>query len=487
MPDRIDRTARSVGGFDSGDRSERLNQAIDLVVSGQAASIRDDPDLQSLLHLAGRLHAELPRDLPDPAFRADLKAQLTQPLPIPLPPRRQQPTRFPYLAAVGAIAAVLVAAISVGSLGIWLGDDGGNEPRGIDASIVSGSLLQPRTAAATTTVFDTGSLTSPGTSTADGSSDQRQTAAVTLTATAPQPQATASAAVTSTSRPAYGGASIPPVNATTIDTGLGTMADGGGEGPSDDVTFVLDTELPDLGATAPVYWFAPLDPTVLIDSLVESLGLSGEVVTTETLGKRNYHIEDATGRTLHCVAESGAFIYAAPDDASGGAIDAATAIEAARDWLTLIGYPVERLSSTAEAAELGDGQWVVELVFDALPQPGLGHPIGINLLVNREGAVTGASGYWLETTAAEEVALISVEQAWQALTSGGGYWRDGGMSADGGEFRVDQIHVSWMLTVNATDELILQPVVELSGEFITADGRASGRVSVFVQAIAQAS
>jgi hypothetical protein len=485
MPDRTDRFDRPehADGADRSERTERLNQAIDRIVSGQTASIGDDPELQSLLQLAGRLHAELPRDLPDPAFRAGLKSQLTQPLPIAPRRRALQPGRFPYLTAVGAIAAVFVAAISVGSLGIWLGGDSDDRPQSDGATSVTGQLLQPRTSAATTTAFDSGSLNQSDTSTA---TVLRQPAAVTLTSTT-LPRSTPSAAATGTNRPAYGGASIPPLNATTIDTGLGTMADGSGTSPSDDVTYLLDIELPDLGTTAPVYWFSPLDATALVKSLVESLDMSGDVVTSETVGKRSYHIEDASGRTLHCTAESGAFIFSAPGGTASGNIDDEAAVEAARDWLGLIGYPVERLSPKAEAAPLGDGQWVVELVIDALPQPGLGHPIGINLTVDGDGTVTGASGYWLVTTDAEQATLISVDEAWQALTRGEGYWRDGGMSSDGGQFLVDQVRISWMLTINPTDDLILQPVVEWSGEFTTADGLASGRVSVFVQAVAPAS
>src|SRR5690606_8931441 len=94
---------------------DRLNRAIDRLTSRQPVPVFEDAELAELVELAGRLHNELPSDLPDPAFRGALREQLADPGPRLVESRSPAATRrFPLAMAGGAIAAVLVVAVAVG-------------------------------------------------------------------------------------------------------------------------------------------------------------------------------------------------------------------------------------------------------------------------------------------------------------------------------------------------------------------------------------
>jgi hypothetical protein len=117
-----------------------------------------------------------------------------------------------------------------------------------------------------------------------------------------------------------------------------------------------------------------------------------------------------------------------------------------------------------------------------MPQPGVGHPLGVRAFVNDEGVVLSATGYWLVANGEEQAPLRTAQECWNEMQqTGKGYWRDGGMTQDGGELKVVSLAVSYVLTRDETG-LVLQPVVQVDGDFVTRDKLSESRISVFIQA-----
>jgi hypothetical protein len=480
---------------DEPDNTERLNRAIDRLTAGQPTPVLGDPQLQELLGIAQRLHNELPRDLPDPVFRASLKEQLLTDRPVAIQ-RGREASRFPYATAISAIASVLVAAIAVGSLGIWMNQDDDDDPpvqQGNVLTVPSRALTASVLAAATMTVADTTAVV-PETASTSESSTMLTTVEPTSSTIDPTP--TQPAGATATAEPGVDTptpeepdgpvlADVPPVDAEHYEPGPSPAVEGGGEGPSDDVTYELMTDLPELDVSAPVYRLVPpaADPAAFVAAVAASLALEGEVTSAEDARRRTqYSVVTENDGSFFWTPETGAFQYSGPGIATAEVSDAAAAIDAAHAWLASVGYPVDRLAPGVDVQPSADGtSYLVSTRYEAVPQPGIGRPLGVTLVVTSEGAVTEASGFWLEVSATEEAALVSADEAWQAVASGEGYWTGGGVASGGGAFRVDSIRITYFLTKN-DGELVLQPVVEAMGNFESADGNASARIRCFVQA-----
>lgn len=486
MPDR--RNDARQGSPDAA-RTERLNRAIDRMLAGHGQADLNDPELDGLLGLAARLHRELPADLPDPGFRADLKELLTHPQPTPI--RRQRggraQARFPYVAAAGAIAAVLVAAIAVGALGLWIDDDptpASTQVAGA-ANTSSASLATATIALTATTVSDIVRLSA---TTSEVSTDTTPAAATEPATTPIGTRATTATTTVSTAVPTTDRALavLPPVDSKSVQTGPVPLASGGSGGPPPEgqVSFVLAVPMPDLGETALAYRLEPpvMDAETVVSQVAQRIGIDSEVLVTDLgRGREVYHADSDAG-TFYWYPENGAFQYSRSDISPPSDVTPDEVVNGAREWLIQIGYPIGQLADEARAEPFDDMQWIVAFSIDAMPETGIGHPMGVTMLVDTEGHVVDATGYWLVPTASHDVPLISAEDAWSAMMSGQGYWRDGGMAQEGGELRVDRVGISYVLTSNDDGDLILQPVVQCDGEFTTADGGGTGRVSVFVQA-----
>ena len=292
MPDGTPPIRRDAGS----DSTERLNAAIDRMLAGGPSSVANDPELRALLQLAARLRDELPPDLPDPAFRSGLKQQLTASRPVVVPRTRAAlPARFPWVAAVSAIAAVMLAAVSVGTLGIWLGDDAGNPTRVTELADVSADQLTATTLGiATMTAESNPAITLDATS-PDGPSNTTasQPTGVTPPATEPTPATeppsettpataaptTRTVEVTSTSEATESPslAAVPPVDDQHVEQGPQPASDGGSGPPASDVSYLLATELPDLDDDAEVYRLVPpsVDPETFVTTMAEMMGMQG--------------------------------------------------------------------------------------------------------------------------------------------------------------------------------------------------------------------
>ncbi|HEX5167201.1 MAG TPA: hypothetical protein VFV93_17475 [Thermomicrobiales bacterium] len=486
------------------DRTERLNAAIDRMLAGGPSPVLNDPDLFELLQLAARLRDELPGDLPDPAFRLDLKQQLTANGPRAVPRQPATPvSRFPWVSAVSAIAAVLLAAVSVGALGIWIDTDkqpsGQSNLAGISADQLTATTFGIATFTAETIAATSDAATTPGgdrpssmtalqpTSPATSAPDSTE-AVATLSAATETPgsdttRTTATVAPTGTSD-APSLASVPPVDSETVEQGPQPASDGGGGEPAAGISYVLDTALPDLGNDAAIYRLAPpaVEPELFVADVAKSLGLKGEIISDAPQGRAVYHIFDDSAGSFHWTPETGAFTLSTAEADNGDPVPLDQVVHATRQWLSKIGYPVDQLATDMSAEPMGATSWRLEARYASMPDIGLGHPLGVTIFVNDDGAITEASGYWLRIKDADSALLLPADDVWQEVSSGHGLWTGGGIVTGGGEFRADQIQITYILTRDPSGDLVLQPVVQVTGDFTTPDGLSTARISCFIQA-----
>lgn len=515
MPER--RAARDVP-----ERIERLSRALDRIAAGQPAPVLDDPELQRLVQLATRLQAHLPRDLPDPGFREDLKDQLAagnvRRLRRHAPPRvAARRAAFPYPAAIAAIAAVLVAAVTVGSLAILTSThDSGDalDAVGAGQTFAVSPTAPPVTSSGTSVPATTVAMATtqqPGPSPAESpSADPTTTAADQRTRTAqptrtagqpptPTPRSATATLIAATATPGTAVspsattepqlAGVPPVDAAHLECGPCPAADGGGEPPNANVSVALEAPLPDLADTAPVYTLVPpeIDPRQLVEAVAAALHIDGAIVTgIDARGKLEYSVIDPSGASFFWVPGTGTFQFSLP--ASSAATPAASDLTPDRivanalAWLATIGYPTDDLTAQPRIIEDGEGNWRLELWNTALPYNSFGHPIGVVVTLSADGQVVEGSGFWLSVASEEQVAILSAAEAWQAIAAGQGYWTGGGIAAGGGEFAVDTFFLGYTLTrVPGVDRLVYQPTIIAQGDFTALAGAAT-RLTVYLQA-----
>ncbi len=490
------------------DSTERLNNAIDRMMAGGPAPEFTDPVLHDLLSLAIRLHNELPDDLPDPVFRLDLKRQLTstRPVPVVVPlPRAATAPRFPWVVAVGAIAAVMLAAVSVGSVAIWIDTEPDDSPGFSEVANFSADQLTATTIGVARSTAEanlanlrlTTEATAPGNpssmTTIQPAGVESETADATTESNAPANptptvpiSSTQPADPTATSEPTTGPAlaAVPPVDSQHVEQGPGPAADGSSGTPPADVDYVLETALPDLGEDAQVYRLVPpqVDPEIFVEQVTDALGMEGEIVIDAPQGRTVYHLFDDDRGSFHWTPETGAFTISTTSAATGDSMTVEQVTGAANDWLASIGYPVEQLATEIHAEPIGDSAWRLDAHYASMPEIGLGHPLGVTVFINADGTVSEVSGYWLNLKEIDSAVLHSSDAIWQVVSSGSGYWTGGGIVEGGGEFRADTMQITYLLTLDDGGDLVLQPVVQTTGEFTTPDGLSSARVSCFVQA-----
>lgn len=478
-------------GFDPR-QAESLDRAIDRIVAGDTPAATGDAQLDRLVSLAARLHHDLPRDLPDPAFRSRLKDDLTG-RQSAMPTRERRSAQFRrHLTVYGSVAAVFVVVLIAGAIAFWPDSNGPTEnpstAKLVQTTSIAATAVLPLATAPIAGANDT-RVAEP--TPAVATTFQAPTeGAVSTEGVSPPPAATNPVAPSVTTQPtqppAQGTAtvllaSLPAVDPATIEHGPVPAAEGGGSGPSTGVTYLMDAGTTALATAATVYYLAPPaeDPVTFCSDLARQTGVStDDVHATDIAGQTEVFAGEPGHGTLYWRPDAGVFQYSNAAAGNGQEIQAAAVGDRALDWLGSIGYPVGALGEP-DVDDLGD-QWLVEIPYARLPVPGIGHPLGVTLILGRDGVVAEARGFWLSVNAQEPVSLVSIADAWSVVTRGGGYWRDGGMSAEGGEFRADAVRLSSVLT-KAADDLVLQPVIEFSGTFMTRGGTPA-QISVFVAA-----
>lgn len=451
---------------DPSPNTERLNRAIERLMSRQPVPLFADDELDDLVELAGRLERELPDDMPDPVFRESLREQLRDPRPrlVRSPQRRGSAWRVPLMAVGGAIAALLVVVVTAGMVasGIFTGSDGSDdgEDSSGTAEFMGANSTVGSFATATATV---GSLvvTSP-----------RDDDHVDST---PVPTRVASL-------------NVPPVDAAHIEFGANATAEVAKSADFEEVTYTLDATMPDTPASAQVYRFSvpDVDAMDLLATVSNALQLDSDITIRTVRGKMVFSLKSTNGTTFVWMPASGAFSCTLAGQATVHG-DQDEMVAAAYRWLSSSGFPVRDPSDSLAKVTAESGGLRIDYPVETAPDVAMGHPLTVSVLIDAQGTIQSVSGYWLQLVGTQDIGVLSAEEAWDAISSGRGYWMSGSPLEASGQFEVESFSVGYILTTDSDNphELVLQPVYRATGSFRDYRGHVVEGVSVMVQAITQ--
>ncbi len=438
-------------------QTERLNRAIDRQTSHQLAPIFDDPELDELVELAGYLHRAFPEGVPDPVFREALREQLLDPRPRLVPGEQQRHSRrAPRLAATGAIVAVLVAVVAVGVLttGALSGTSGPDDQRGEYQMVESPTLIST---VATATV---GSVAMART---------REPERI-----VPEPTRALSV-------------NVPPVDAEHLEFGAMATSEVSRPIHASEITYSLAVDkMPDMPASAPLYRFSvpEVDSMSLLIQVAGALKLDSEIAIRTTGGKTIFSLTSDDGTSFLWMPASGAFACTLSGKAKVEG-DQDEMVASLYRWLTASGFPVsDPAAGRAVVTPEGSGLRV-DFPVGTAPAVALGHPLTVSVFIDESGAIRTVSGYWLQLEETHDLDLLSAEEAWRAVSDGHGYWLSQTPLETSGRFEVESFSVSYVLTTDDRQELVLQPVYRASGTFHDYGGNVVEGVSVMLQAVTQ--
>jgi hypothetical protein len=473
-------------------QAERLSRKIERLQTGQPSPVHDG-DTEELAELARLLMVQLDKSQPDPHFRLQLKQDLIDPGPrlVSFQPR-SGPRRYPVPALFGALTVVLVASAVTG----WMvfADQGGGSEQAMNR-VARFATATPTTASATGAF-----IAASGVATQEPNVVKTRTSAAlgdaeteTLQA-APdetlETQATAAVEAPATS-PQRAVVELPPVDARHVELGALATVVAPSAAVQSDVVYsqTVDPATLELERVGIAYQFSSpyVEPELILRGVQEFLGIEAKVEQRERGGKIVYALSSAEGAiNFTWSPDSGAFSCTLPDPYSMDEIEDLSA--AAVQWLQEFGFPVGKSGVSPVIQTNDDGQTFIHVPIgnSQLPNPAVGHPMSITLVVDAEGRIVSVSGYWLEVTSQSEVALVTAAQAWERVLAGGGYWPEGAEPRAAGEFVATHFEVGYMLTSSESPAtgLALQPVIAISGSFFPADGSASYSTTVYVQGMA---
>ena len=362
--------------------TERLNRAIDRLLERQPVPVFDNEELAGLVDLAGVLQRELPRDLPDPAFREALREQLIEPRPRLVVSRSDRlARRSPLALAGGAIAAVLVVAVAVGLVAAGQFGLG----RGDADSESNAEFL---------------------------ATDTPISAIATATATV------GSIAVVSTREPEFPTpmakpVNIPPVDAAHLELGALSTSESASPAVVEDISYHLASALPESPESAPVYRFAvpEVDALTLMNRLTNALDLDGEMTTRSVRGKTVISFTSTNGTTFTWMPASGAFACNLSGEARVQG-EHEEIIAAAYSWLRASGFPVQDPAASPIVSEMEAGTLRVDFPVETAPEVAVGHPLTVSVVIDADGVIRTVSGYWLQLVETHDLGLLSPEEAW---------------------------------------------------------------------------
>jgi hypothetical protein len=435
--------------------TERLNRAIERLTSHQPVLMFEDAELDELLDLARQLNEELPDDLPDPVYREALREQLLDPRPRLVAPTAESATRRRRSLSVvgGTIAAVFVVAVAVGL--VASGQFGG------DAELD----------------------TDQGNAEFFGSHNTVSTVA-TVTATV---GGIAVAAIRETQLPApsptLAQAAIPPLDAAHIEYGAMGSDDARSLSGVGEITYELASAMPENQVSGAVYRFKvpDVDAMSLLNRVTDALELDGEMVTRSVRGKTVITFNSTNGTTFTWMPASGAFACNLSGEARMQG-NPEEMIDEAYAWLRSSGFPLGDPLPEPVVKQMADGMIKVDFPVEPVTDVAVGHPLSVSVMIAPDGVIQSVSGYWLQLIETSQVGMLSPEDAWQELADGKGYWSSVTPIDDSGHFQVESFAVAYVLTVDAGNQLVLQPVYRASGQFVDYRGNVVDGVSVMIQA-----
>ncbi len=465
-------------------QAERLSRKIDRLQSGQPAPILDG-DTEDLAEVARLLMQYLDPEQPDPEFRARLKKDLVDPGPTLVPMRRRPgPRRYPVPALFGALTVVLVASAVTG----WMAFSdyrGSNDDPAQQFARFAAASPTAASASALVTATAIGSDRSQPAPAApdDGSSSE---AAQPATGGSAEDEAESTPDALSQAEPRNLVVELPPVDSRHVELGALATVVASPDTPSAYLRFAaaIDPSEVTLDTRGMAYEFsAPyIDANLMLRSVGDFLGVEAQIDKRERGGKTVYALSSPGGSVNFTWSpESGAFSCTLPDPYSIAELEDLRT--AAIQWLKEFGYPVNA-SVQPIIRTMDDGQRYIDVPLGDIPNPAVGHPMSITLVLDAEDRIVSVSGYWLEVTRHTEVSLVSAVQAWDLVRAGAGYWPDGAEPQGSGEFSAWDFAMSYMLTSDddTNHELALQPVIAITGQFTPDDGTEPYETTVYVKA-----
>lgn len=434
---------------------ERLDRAIERLTARQPVPVFEDDDLADLMELAGRLHHELPDDLPDPVFREALREQLIDPRPRPVasPPRRAE-RRNPLFIAGTAVVATLVIVVAAS---VILTNQFGSTGEAGDGTMESEQIASnTRVAAVATATATVGSV-------AVASNRESEPASPT-----PDP------------------VTIPPLDAAHVEFGANGSSRVLQAANDGEVTYSMVSGMPEAPSSATVYRFSvpEVDALSLMNQLTDALNLDGEMTTRSVRGETVFSFTSTNGTTFTWMPESGAFACNLSGEARVRG-EPEEMVAATYQWLRSSGFPVRDGSVAPVIQQLEGGAMRVDFPVETAPPMTVGHPLSVSVMIDHRGVIKTVSGYWIQLIDTLDIDLLSAEDAWKALADGKGYWSSASPIELSGKFEVESFQVTYVLTVDDDNELVLQPVYRATGQFQDYRGEVVEGVSIMVQAVTQ--
>ena len=475
-------------------QADRLSRKLDRMQTGQPSPVHDG-DTEDLANLARLLMEHLDKEQPDPEFRHQLKQDLIAPGPrVVNLPRRTGPRRYPVPALFGALTIVLVASAVTGWM-VWA--DHSDRPDDTVGNLARFASASPTAVSATGALVTASSL-----ATLEPALARTRTSATIAEQGHPggdpaptnEQEAVEEAAQQPPSQIERAIVDLPPVDAQHVELGaLATVAAPVGDSPAHlSFSHAIDPATVVLDQLAVAYQFSSpyVDAKFILRSVQEFLGIETEIEQRDRGGRTVYALSSPGGSVNFTWSpETGAFSCTLPAPYSTETVHELG--DAAIEWLNEFGFPVDSAGARPVIQTNGDGQTFVHVPLgeSQLPNPAVGHPMSITLVVDSENRIVSVSGYWIEVTDQSEVTLVTAEQAWQRLLSGGGYWPQGSDPHAAGEFVAEQFAVSYMLTSSKRPKkgLALQPVIAITGVFFPEDGSDSYTTTVYVQGMSDRS
>jgi hypothetical protein len=417
--------------------AERLDDAIERQRAAPDQPASDDPELMPLLDLAARLDRDLPTDLPDPAFRAQLGQRLYTP---PASVRRFfYDWRFGVAAAALLVILLIIAIFGSGALS---GDDKVPPARETVVSAMTGEgTVVPGAIGTPHTVEDTAVFPPI----------DAEHVVVVPTAT-PAATATATAISTPAAQPAPG--------------------------------VVLSTTLPELPETAPTWLLTgPEETQTFLETLIARTGITGAIERDESAGQNAYKVVDTSGfAAIHWNQHDAYFRYDRGRlEPTPPPIRATTDPQVtAKDWLSEIGFDLTTIQYK-ETARVISGRTIIRFDPINLPVTALAPGLGVTLGVDPDGSIQFAEGYWLSLGQTAEVHLRDGQKMLDAAEDGEWFSTEG--KDDSLSLDITSAQLTYLLTRADDSSYLLQPVMAFGGTRGTSHGPAPD--VIYVSAIAK--
>lgn len=425
-------------------RADEFDDAIERRRSGDTSSAGDE-ELENLLNLATRLEHDLSDDLPDPAFRENLKLQLLQgeaeaPFlePAPIPPVDLADERWhrrllasPWRVSAAAAACLVVVLVGFTTTGMPGGPADGNDEETMSFQAVDSDDELP---------VDQSPLSLEN-------------------ATIPE-----SAQWFTSSFPPFDVEHVvlPPLL-------IGFLPFSERERPQVELTgfsgIFNDGMMPD---TSSVYYLnAPPDGGSLLNAVSSTLEIEGELVEGNGDGEP-YRIVGPDDTDIMRWDPASAFFHFQVDSTEfsvGDLLDEGTGPSAiAIRFLEIIGFDLHTIDYEHRVVE-GDGITEVQFRPHEFPDTGLDVDLGGSVFVNQDGAVVEARLYWLSLIDQEIVSLRDSEEIRHDFENEIGYAPPAPDDTDEMTIEAEDMMFVHVLTRLGESHFVLQPAVKVMGEY----------------------